>query len=274
MASGKGTGGSILGTIVAAFLLIAFLSSIDILHLKPLPTPSSNTTATATAQPTASATTTSSPAAVTDSKDLTSLYNGQFPLNVPAGLTQADLMTMLTQIPEKAPETATYSRDYFKHWIDADSNGCSTREEVLIIESTTTVSRSGTCTIVSGTWYSPYDDTTFTDPGSLDIDHMVPLKEAWRSGANSWTPEQRQEYANDLGYAPSLIAVSASSNRSKSDQDPALWMPKNTNYACTYTATWVSIKWRWKLSADQAEKAKLFQTLNNCKDDQIQLSTK
>ncbi|WP_436845389.1 hypothetical protein [Streptomyces cinerochromogenes] len=71
-----------------------------------------------------------------------------------------------------------------------------------------------------GQWYSPYDDRYVTSPRGLDIDYMVPLAEAWDSGASAWTPAERQAYANDLGDDRPLIAVSAASNRSNADQDP------------------------------------------------------
>lgn len=264
-------GGSIIGTIIAAFLTLAFLSSIGILQLRPLPTPTpQQPVAVETPTPTAS----TPPAESTNTTPATIDNTGEIPLTVPAGLTQKQLMEMLNQLEEKPIITETYSRDYFKHWVDSDSNGCTARAEVLIIESTTATTRSGTCTIETGTWISTYDNITVTDAGTVDIDHMVPLNEAWKSGANSWTAAQRETYANDLAYPGSLIGVTASSNRSKSDKDPALWMPTNETYHCTYTATWVTVKWRWKLNVDQAEKAKIYQILNKCTDEQIQLPTK
>ena len=77
------------------------------------------------------------------------------------------------------------------------------------------------CDIQRGRWYSYYDAKTFTRSSGLDIDHLVPLAEAWDSGARRWTADTRQRYANDLGDPRSLLAVSASTNRSKGDQDPA-----------------------------------------------------
>lgn len=268
----RGGGGSIIGTIIAAVLTLAFLSSIGILQLRPLPTPTPE-------QPVTVETPTPEPTPETEipfesGNEITINNSGEIPLTVPAGLKQAQLMEMLNQLEEKPIVTETYSRDYFKHWVDADSNGCTARAEVLIIESTTSTTRSGTCTIETGTWISTYDNITITDAGTVDIDHMVPLNEAWKSGANAWTAAQRETYANDLGYPGSLIGVTAASNRSKSDKDPALWMPTNEAYHCTYTATWVTVKWRWKLAVDQAEKAKVYQVLNKCTDEQIQLPTK
>jgi hypothetical protein len=158
----------------------------------------------------------------------------------------------------------TYDRDLFRHWIDADGDGCDTRAEVLIAESSTSTGRTGTCTITSGSWLSRYDGVRFTTASSLDIDHMVPLKEAWISGASGWSSTRRQDFANDLGDGRSLIAVSASTNRSKSDQDPDSWLPPSTSYRCTYVADWIAVKYRWGLSVDSAEKSALQDVLAGC----------
>ena len=77
---------------------------------------------------------------------------------------------------------------------------------------------------MSGKWLDPYTGQIFTNPGDLDIDHMVPLAEAHRSGADTWTAEQREDYANDLFHTDGLIAVSASANRSKGSRDPSQWL--------------------------------------------------
>jgi hypothetical protein len=119
------------------------------------------------------------------------------------------------------------------------------------------------CTF-TGSWKSKYDGATTTDSSSFDVDHMIPLAEAWRSGAAGWTSKTRENFANDLDFAGSLIAVTASSNRSKSDRDPAKWLPTSNAYRCTYVATWTAVKWRWKLSIDQAEKNAISATMKNC----------
>ena len=98
----------------------------------------------------------------------------------------------------------------------------------------------------------------------LDIDHFVPLSEAWKSGAWRWNASTREAYANDLGYPLSLIAVTASTNRQKSDSDPAEWMPPFSAYRCTYVSTWIAVKWRWRLTADPLELAALRLGLTGC----------
>ena len=115
----------------------------------------------------------------------------------------------------------------------------------------------------SGDWYSEYDGASFTDGSDLDIDHVVPLAEAWRSGADSWSAQEREDFANDL-EGPQLIAVSASSNRSKGDQDPSTWWPTRTTYRCTYAKMWVATKYRWGLALQSAEKTALSDRLASC----------
>lgn len=171
--------------------------------------------------------------------------------NIDAAVT---VLSLLAKIKVEKEQPAGYSRSLFKHWTDADGDGCDTREEVLISESSSPaqVDAYG-CKVIEGNWLSPYDNMAHTNPSDLDIDHMVPLKEAWDSGANSWSASQRQLFANDLSDSRTLIAVTARQNRSKSDRDPSNWIPPNAQYTCTYLTQWVAIKFRWKLSMDQSE---------------------
>ncbi|EFQ84624.1 hypothetical protein HMPREF0063_10477 [Aeromicrobium marinum DSM 15272] len=173
--------------------------------------------------------------------------------------TAADL---LAGLPVAAEVRTGYDRDLFTHWIDADGNGCDTRREVLQAESLTPVVVTGTCTIVSGQWYSAFDGATWTDPADVDIDHLVPLAEAWDSGARTWSEPTRRAFANDLAIPDSLIAVTDSVNQSKSDGDPADWMPPLTSARCDYAVQWVTVKTRWRLSVDPAEQAALADTLS------------
>jgi hypothetical protein len=176
----------------------------------------------------------------------------------PKGSSKSDVantaLTLLSKVKVEKEQPVGYSRSLFKHWIDADGDGCDTREEVLVSESSSIaqVDAYG-CKVIEGNWLSPYDNVMHTNPSELDIDHMVPLKEAWDSGARNWSSSQRQLFANDLSDPRSLIAVTARQNRSKSDRDPSNWIPPNTRYTCTYLAEWVAIKVRWKLSMDHSE---------------------
>ncbi|MFE3370064.1 HNH endonuclease family protein [Streptomyces sp. NPDC059173] len=148
-----------------------------------------------------------------------------------------------------------YSRTKFKHWNGGDdkSDGCSTRNEVLIAEAVIAPTVEAGCKLTGGTWRSYYDGQEVTSAGSLDIDHMVPLAEAWDSGASAWTPARREAYANDQGADVSLVAVTARTNRQKADQDPADWMPPSPEAQCRYVGEWVATKLRWQLTADTRE---------------------
>lgn len=163
-------------------------------------------------------------------------------------------LSVLGKIKIAKEQPAGYSRSLFKHWADADGDSCNTREEVLINESRSNAQIDAYgCKVIEGNWLSPYDNAMHTNPSELDIDHMIPLKEAWDSGARNWSSSQRQLFANDLSDPRPLIAVTAGQNRSKSDRDPSNWIPPNAQYMCIYLAEWVAIKVRWNLSMDQSE---------------------
>ncbi|MFJ2722674.1 HNH endonuclease family protein [Streptomyces sp. NPDC087437] len=154
-----------------------------------------------------------------------------------------------------------YSRAKFPHWAQQGER-CDTRETVLERDGTG-VQRDEECRAVSGSWTSAYDDKTFTNASDLDIDHMVPLANAWRSGASQWTQEKRKTFANDLTH-PQLLAVSAASNRSKGDQGPDEWQPPSKPYWCTYARAWVSVKATYELSVTKAERNTLTDMLGTC----------
>lgn len=187
---------------------------------------------------------------------------GVFAVSLPASAAKSEqvslaLVDAIEALPLAQESRTGYERTAFRHWIDADKDGCSTRAEVLLAESKTEPVIEGTCRIVSGSWHSYYDNQTRELPGGLDIDHMVPLAEAWDSGASQWTLERRRDYANDLGDPRALVAVTAASNRSKSDQDPATWLPTNLDATCQYLTEWVAVKTRWSLSVDAVERQTL-----------------
>ncbi|WP_405781135.1 HNH endonuclease family protein [Streptomyces sp. NBC_00859] len=181
---------------------------------------------------------------------------------LPTPVSAATARTYLGSLTVAAEGSSSgYSRDKFPHWI-TQSGSCDTREDVLKRDGTNVV-QSSTCAATSGSWYSEYDGATWTASSDVDIDHMVPLAEAWRSGASSWTTAQRQAYANDL-TRPQLIAVTDNVNQSKGDKDPAEWLPSRTAYQCTYVRAWVEVKHYYKLTVDSAEKTALQGVLNGC----------
>ncbi len=148
-----------------------------------------------------------------------------------------------------------YDRSDYSHWIDADGDCQDTRVEVLVAENIGTISylTDSSCKVVTGSWYDPFTDTTFSTASRLDVDHMVPLKEAHESGAYLWSSSKKKEFANELSPSETLIAVSGSANRSKGSRDPAEWLPTNTSYHTTYAENWASTKIKWELTADAEE---------------------
>ncbi len=168
---------------------------------------------------------------------------------------------LATVTPKTEGSTSGYSRDLFPHWSTV-SGSCNTRETVLKRDGVNVVQDSS-CAAVSGSWYSEYDGATWTAASDLDIDHVVPLAEAWRSGANSWTTSKRQQFANDL-TRPQLIAVTDNVNQAKGDLDPGKWLPSRTSYRCTYARMWVNVKQYYGLSMDSGEKTALVNVLNGC----------
>jgi hypothetical protein len=174
------------------------------------------------------------------------------------------LAEALSALPVAIEVRAGYDRDLFRHWVDADRDGCKTRQEVLIAEAVEAPVVDAVCKIGDGRWYSYYDDVYVDNPRGLDIDHLVPLAEAWDSGASGWDPGRREAYANDIGHEIPLIAVTARSNRSKSDQDPAEWMPPSEAATCRYVYEWISVKTRWSLSIDSVEAEALTGIVADC----------
>ncbi|MFJ9036034.1 HNH endonuclease family protein [Streptomyces sp. NPDC102406] len=180
----------------------------------------------------------------------------------PTPVTAATARTYLAELTVKAEGSSDgYSRDKFPHWI-TQSGTCNTREVVLKRDGKN-VTTGSDCAASSGSWYSEYDGATWTAPADVDIDHVVPLSEAWKSGASTWTTARRQSFANDL-TRPQLIAVTDNVNQSKGDQDPAEWMPPRTAYACTYLRMYVQVKHYYDLSVDSAEKSAIQSRLSAC----------
>jgi hypothetical protein len=184
----------------------------------------------------------------------------------------APLRTAVANLAVATENRAGYNRDLFPHWIDADGDRCNTRNEVLITEATTKPSVSSTCALTGGRWYSYYDNATWTNPSDLDIDHVVALAEAWDSGARTWPTSRRQAFANDLGDSRSLIAVTDNVNQSKSDKDPAEWLPPQTSARCRFITEWVVVKIRWRLTVNTAEKNTLTSLAASCTNSTISLT--
>lgn len=186
----------------------------------------------------------------------------------PAQAKKSGVLSLLSTLRVAPESSAGYDRELFPHW-DYLGNDCDVRDAVLIAEARRAPVTGDTCPVGVGVWFSAFDGVTVREPSALDVDHLVPLAEAWGSGARTWSTAVRERYANDLGYAKSLIAVTASSNRSKGDQDPAEWLPPRTAYRCTYVASWIGVKYRWRLSVDSREAAALRVLATACGDPRI-----
>ncbi|HZY64305.1 MAG TPA: HNH endonuclease family protein [Rubrobacteraceae bacterium] len=162
---------------------------------------------------------------------------------------------------------AGYSREKFPHWSDAREYGwdvsntsCDARDAALIRDGEEVVVEDG-CDVVTGVWLDPFTAQTFTDPSDIDVDHGVPLANAWRSGADSWDAAERERYANDPDV---LLSVEDNANQSKGDKGPEAWKPPNEAEWCDYAKQWTSIKAKYELSVNEQEKQALPQMLGSC----------
>ncbi|KAL3476493.1 hypothetical protein BJX99DRAFT_227846 [Aspergillus californicus] len=183
---------------------------------------------------------------------------GATPPGIPslsAARTQLGALTVATADP------TGYDRDLFPHWI-SQGNSCNTRDRVLIRDGTNVQTGSG-CSIDSGSWYSEYDGETWTAASDVDIDHIVPLANAWRSGASQWTTDEREAFANDLDI-PQLMAVTDNVNQSKGDDGPEDWVPPLSSYHCTYSKMWINVKYTYGLTVTSAELSALEDLLATC----------
>ena len=165
------------------------------------------------------------------------------------------------------PHVDGYDRDLFASgWDDADHDCQDTRAEVLLTESQVPVAftTAASCTVATGQWLDPWSGTVSTSASALDVDHTVPLANAWRSGAWAWTPEQRVAFANDLADDAHLIAIPAGENRSKADDGPEAWRPPVLSAWCAYARVWTAIKARWNLTATLSEWSAILDMAATC----------
>jgi hypothetical protein len=196
-------------------------------------------------------------------------------LPVPADAARARAELDRLVVRPRPRGTEGYVRDAFgSDWVDTDHDGCNQRDDVLLrdaVPGSTKVAQQGSCDhdVLAGTWHDPYTGKTlkFTDlkklsqAEAIQIDHVVPLAEAWVSGARSWSRDRREAFANDLGE---LLAVDGPTNMSKGDGDPASWRPRK-GYQCAYARRWIAVKARYRLAVDSSERAALDQMLGYCR---------
>lgn len=191
-------------------------------------------------------------------------------------LSPAQAASVLDGLPrtDRDPSLPAYERDAFgTAWADTDGNGCNQRDDVLLrdaVPGSTTVQRQGACDhdVLAGAWVDPYTGVRFAlddlkDPAqaqTVQIDHVVALAEAWRSGASGWSESRRVAFANDLG---ALAATYGPTNASKSDGDPAAWRPPQA-FQCGYALRWLAVKEAWDLAVDPSEATALEEMLDRC----------
>jgi hypothetical protein len=163
---------------------------------------------------------------------------------------------------------AGYSREEFPHWAadgtqfgwDEPDGSCDVRDDALLRDGRG-VKVDEDCSITAGEWLDPYTGTTLTDSEDVDIDHIVPLANAWRSGADGWDETRREAYANDPGV---LLSADDGANQTKGDKGPEAWLPPNTDYRCEYARRWIWIKHKWNLTVNAQERTTLQEMLQGC----------
>jgi hypothetical protein len=197
--------------------------------------------------------------------DATSTTLGSVPPAAPPADDRASTDLFATLVVADEAGRDGYEREAFGEGWLVGPDGCDVRDKVLAEESQVPVTRGADgCDVVKGSWLSIYDGYSTPDPAELQIDHMVPLAEAWDSGAGGWPPERREQYANDTVRPDALIAVTAATNQSKSDRDPAEWMPPNSDSWCRYADAWIIQKAAWQLTIDPPERDALRNILTTC----------
>lgn len=178
----------------------------------------------------------------------------------PAATTPSAQLDALQTAP---PDDMTdYSQDQFGGWQNTGGHKCDRRGEVLTRDSipgTPVDHDEGTCTVTKGRWVSLYDGQTNTDARKVTVDHIVPLAEAWRSGASRWDAAERHTFANDL---LNLLTVSTTAAKAKGDRGPEAWQP--TAGVCDYAQAWIAVKTAWNLTIDDVERTALADMLATC----------
>jgi len=175
------------------------------------------------------------------------------------------LRKAISVLPVKAHSHASsYDRDAdFGSWI-TQYGSCDTRAVVLKTESLAPTSQNSNCTVSKGKWYSFYNATYYFNAygGVVQVDHTVPVENAWVSGAWAWSHATRVRYYNDLTDKRTLVAVDRSDNEAKGASDPSGWMPSHGR--CRYVRNWVAVKIRWHLTVTGTEKRKLTSLAASC----------
>ncbi len=170
---------------------------------------------------------------------------------------------MLAQLKVAKPLSLRgYSHRRFQPRWAHHKGECDAREVVLVRQGRG-VRRNGACQAVKGVWHSPYDGRMLKSVKQVDVDHVVPLAYAWRSGAKRWSQAKRRAFANDLSR-PELVVVSHSVNMAKGGQGPQSWRPPRRAFWCRYATSWITVKHHYRLLVTRAEKVALLNMLRTC----------
>lgn len=165
------------------------------------------------------------------------------------------------------PEENYIRKLHFGRWINDpfDDTCMNTRAKVLVRESDNDVTfrNNRNCVVDTGKWWDPYSNNEFSSARDIQIDHMVPLKHAYMSGAWQWDYKTRCLYANYLGYKNHLVPASIRENTSKGDRAPDKYLPSNEGYRCRYVKDWLAIKLIWKLNMTQDEVRAIHEVVTN-----------
>jgi hypothetical protein len=179
------------------------------------------------------------------------------------------LVTLIKRLPVAAPShVGSYDRSKFgDDWTSRSTKWgyCNTRALVLIAESAVATTRNSNCTVLTGKWFSWYNDKTYTNAYGgtyVQIDHMVPVENSWQSGAWAWTKATRVRFYNDIGDARSLNTVDTYDNEAKGASAPDEWLPRY--HRCRYIRYWAAVKTRWSLTVTESEKAALLRIASGC----------
>jgi hypothetical protein len=182
----------------------------------------------------------------------------------PAVPSRVSSRTLLHGLHRGKEVSAGYRSAKFGGWLDLDRDGCQTPAALLISTAVRAPRLTGTCGLVGGRWRSAYDGVTTADRTSVAVEHLVPLAEAWQSGARRWSSATRQRFTNDLAYGPTLDIATRRVLAARGSAEPRGWLPPRPAARCTYVARWVAVKWRWRLSVDPAEARFLGRRLKAC----------
>lgn len=172
------------------------------------------------------------------------------------------------QVKGRAPKTNYQRSEFGEAWLDADANGCDTRNDVLRRDLQHATFEGGSlCQVRAGMLAEPYTGRTIefrrgaATSAAVQIDHVVALGNAWQTGAQQLTPVQRQSLAND---PLNLLAADGPANQEKSDGDAATWLPPDKKFRCQYVARQVSVKAAYRLWVTPPEKAAMTRVLGAC----------